>query len=141
MAPFLCYEGILPEHVRDVCAGKRPDLLVSLTNDSWFGDTWEPYQHLNFTRFRAVEHRAPLLRATNTGISAFVDTTGDIAPKERLGLFTEGVLVKDVPLVKRDPTVYVRFGYGFPWAAGLLALLVLFSSLLRPPPLLEDEEG
>jgi apolipoprotein N-acyltransferase len=56
-----------------------------------------------------------------------------------LGLFKEGVLVKDVPLVERGPTVYVRFGYGFPWVAGLLVLLVLFSSLLRPPPLLEDE--
>ena len=137
-APFLCYEGILPDHVREVCAGKRPDVLISLTNDSWFGDSWEPYQHLNFTRFRAVEHRSPLVRATNTGISAFVSITGDVASDDRLGLFQEGVLVKDVPILKRGPTIYVRFGHWFPTLAGIIVLLGLFSALMRPPPLTEQ---
>ncbi len=135
IVPFLCYEGILPGHIRTVCDGKRPDLLVSLTNDSWFGDTWEPYQHLNFTRFRAVEHRSPLVRATNTGISAFISMTGDLRPENVLALNTSGVLVRDVKLVDREPTIYVRFGYGFAWLALVLALLGLFGALLRPPPL------
>lgn len=137
IAPFLCYEGILPEHVRAVCGDRRPDLLVSLTNDSWFGDTWEPHQHLNFTRFRAVEHRAPLVRATNTGISAFVSTTGEIAGGERLGVGVEGVLVRDVKLMARGPTIYVRFGHLFPWLAGVFALLAFFGTMVRPPPLTE----
>ena len=139
LAPFLCYEGILPDHVIDVCGGERPDVLVSLTNDSWFGDTWEPYQHLNFTRFRAVEHRAPLVRATNTGISAFVSITGDVADEDRLGLFEEGVLVKDIPLLERGPTVYVRFGHWFPTVALVISLLAFFSALMRPPPLIDGE--
>ncbi|MDJ0523146.1 MAG: apolipoprotein N-acyltransferase, partial [Planctomycetota bacterium] len=137
MAPFLCYEGILPDHVRAVTDGTRPDLLVSLTNDSWFGDTWEPYQHLNFTRFRAVEHRVPLIRATNTGISAFVSMTGDIKAENRLGLFEEGVMVRDVKLVERSPTIYVRFGHAFPWLCAVLALLIFIGALMRPPPVIE----
>jgi len=138
IAPFLCYEGILPDHVREITGETRPDILVSLTNDSWFGDTWEPYQHLNFTRFRAVEHRAPLVRSTNTGISAFVSMTGDIRPENRIGLFEEGVLVRDVKLVKRGPTIYVRFGYMFPWLCAILALLGFVSAWMRPPPVLQQ---
>ena len=136
IAPFLCYEGILPGHVRQVTGATRPDILVSLTNDSWFGDTWEPYQHLNFTRFRAVEHRVPLVRATNTGISAFISMTGDIRSENRLGLFEEGVLVRDVKLVKRGPTIYVRFGYMFPWICAILALLACVGAWMRPPPII-----
>jgi apolipoprotein N-acyltransferase len=128
-APFLCYEGILAEHVRDLAGERRPDVLVSLTNDSWFGDTWEPYQHLNFTRFRAVEHRAPLVRATNTGISAFVSATGDV--EARLGLGVEDALVRDVPLVARDPTVYARFGYRLPWVLWAVALIAWLLAQLR----------
>jgi len=135
LATFLCYEGILADYVRGICDGERPDLLVSLTNDSWFGDTWEPYQHLNFTRFRAVEHRTPLVRATNTGISAFVSMTGDVKAADRLGLGKEGVLVRDVKLVKRGPTAYDRFGYAFPWVCAILALLGFLGSMMRPPPL------
>ena len=138
IAPFLCYEGILPDHVRSVCGGKRPDLLISLTNDSWFGDTWEPYQHLNFTRFRAVEHRVPLVRATNTGISAFVGMTGDVAEVNRIDLFKEGVLVRDVKLVDGSATVYVRFGHAFPWLAAALAILGVFGTWMRPPPIVTD---
>ncbi len=131
LAPFLCYEGILPEHVRNVASEDRPDILVSLTNDSWFGDTWEPYQHLNFTRFRAVEHRAPLVRATNTGISAFVSATGDVLG-DTLGVGVEGTLVRDVKLLERGQTIYVKFGHWFPWLCGIIALLAFFASLLRP---------
>jgi apolipoprotein N-acyltransferase len=138
IVPFLCYEGILPDHVREVCGDAHPDILVSLTNDSWFGDSWEPYQHLNFTRFRAVEHRAPLVRATNTGVSAFVSITGDVAASDRLGLWQEGVLVKDVPILDRGPTIYARFGHWFPTLAAIIVLLALFSAWMRPPPLLSE---
>lgn len=132
IAPFLCYEAILPEHVRMYVAGQRPDLLVSQTNDSWFGDTWEPHQHLNFTRFRAVEHRAPIARSTNTGISAFISATGDI--EERLGVGQEGALVRDVPLAPKgaEPTIYVRFGHHFATLLWAFALLAWITALLRP---------
>lgn len=131
LVPFLCYEGILPQHVNKATDGRRPDLLVSLTNDSWFGETWEPYQHLNFTRFRAVEHRAPLVRATNTGISAFVGATGDVV--STLGVGEAGVLVHDVPLVEHRRTIFAEFGHRLPWLLYGLSIVALFLSLLRPP--------
>ena len=123
LVPFLCYEGILPGHVRDVAGEHRADLLVSLTNDSWFGDSWEPHQHLNFTRFRAVEHRAPLVRSTNTGISAFVNAAGDVV--SRMELYKHGILVHDVPFVDRERTLFAKVGYLFPWILAALALLGL----------------
>jgi apolipoprotein N-acyltransferase len=120
IAPFICYEAIVADHVRALCAGRRPDLLVNLTNDSWFTGL-EPYEHLNFSRFRAVEHRVPLVRSTNTGISAFVDAAGEVV--SRLGVDEEGILVHDVPLVDRPRTLYVRWGWALPWALGALFLV------------------
>ncbi len=142
LVPFLCYEGILPDHVREQCGGEAPDVLVSLTNDSWFGDTWEPYQHLNFTRFRCVEHRAPLVRATNTGISAFVSPTGDVLKQLELGLSDEKrgnpeVLVHDVALLKGSRTIYASFGHMLPYLLWVVALLGLLAAMLKPPPLVE----
>ncbi len=123
IVPFLCYEGLLADHVRTTADGKAPHLLVSLTNDSWFGDTWEPHQHLNFTRFRAVEHAVPLVRATNTGVSAFVTASGDVV--ERLGVGVEGTLVRPVPIVERGPTIYARFGHHLPAALAAFVLLAM----------------
>jgi len=122
LLPFLCYEGILPDYVREAAGGERPDLLVSLANDSWFGDSWEPWQHLNFTRFRAVEHGVPLVRATNTGVSAFVSATGDV--EARLAVGAEGALVRDVPLLAGERTLFVRLGHHLPW---LLAIWGLYA--------------
>ncbi len=131
IVPFLCYEGILPRHVRDLVGERRPDLLVSLSNDSWFTG-WEPAQHLNFTRFRAVEHRTPLVRATNTGVSAFVDSAGDV--ESSLGWNREGVLLADVPFVARDTTLYARFGWRFPWVLYAWSVLAWAIAMMRPPP-------
>ena len=128
--PFLCYEGILPDYVREAAGGERPTLLVSLANDSWFGDTWEPWQHLNFTRFRAVEHRVPLVRSTNTGVSAFVSATGEV--EGRLGVGVEDVLVRDLPILDTDRTVYARFGHHFPWALAVWAFLAWVAALVTP---------
>ncbi len=122
---FICYEAILPNLVSDLCEGTHPDLLVNLTNDSWYGDTWEPHQHLNFSRFRAVEHRAPLVRSTNTGISAFIDPTGEVVT--RLGYEKQGVLVLDVPLVPRGRTPWEVLSGAIRWlllAAGALVVVL-----------------
>jgi len=123
LATFVCYEAIQPETVAALAGERRPDLLVNLTNDSWYGDTWEPHQHLNFSRFRAVEHRAPMVRATNTGISAFVSSTGEVlasAPYD-----TAGELVRDLPLVARARTLYARFAWPSRASWFVLAAVVL----------------
>jgi apolipoprotein N-acyltransferase len=130
---FICYEAILPDLVNEMTGGERPDLLANLTNDSWYGDTWEPRQHLNFSRFRAVEHRAPMLRATNTGISAFVDPTGEVL--ETLPYDRAGTLVRDVPLVARGRTVFARFGDWIPWLLwGLSLVAIVLARSRRPIP-------
>lgn len=132
LLPFLCYEGILPDYVRACADEERPGLLVSLANDSWFGDSWEPWQHLAFTRFRAVEHGVPLVRATNTGVSAFVSSAGDV--EARLAVGVDDVLVRDVPLrAEERRTIYVRYGHLLPWALAAWALLAWLGSRGGPP--------
>ncbi len=123
IAAFVCYEAIQPETVVALAGGSRPDLLVNLTNDSWYGNTWEPHQHLNFSRFRAVEHRAPLVRSTNTGISAFVSATGEVLAS--LPYDTAGELVRDVPIVSRERTLYSRIAGGVRGSLAFAALVVL----------------
>ena len=123
LATFICYEAIQPETVAAIAGDRRPDLLVNLTNDSWYGNGWEPHQHLNFSRFRAVEHRAPLVRATNTGISAFISATGEVL--ESLPYDTAGELVRDVPIVARGRTPYSRVAGWSRVALFAAALVVL----------------
>ncbi|MEI8256203.1 MAG: apolipoprotein N-acyltransferase [Deltaproteobacteria bacterium] len=77
LGPMICYEDIIADFGRQL-AGEHPHLLVNITNDSWFGDTSEPWEHLALSVFRAVEMRTDLVRAVNTGVSAFVDANGRV---------------------------------------------------------------
>lgn len=77
LGPMICYEDILPNLGRKL-ADLHPHLLVNLTNDTWFGDTSEPWQHLALSVYRAVEMRTDLVRAVNTGVSAFIDANGRV---------------------------------------------------------------
>src|SRR5262249_55640343 len=77
VGPMICYEDIIPSFGRRLVA-ERPNLLVNITNDAWFGDTSEPWEHLALAVYRAVEHRLDVVRAVNTGVSAFVDATGRV---------------------------------------------------------------
>jgi apolipoprotein N-acyltransferase len=75
---LICYEDILPEFTNDAVRHADPDLLVNMTNDAWFGDTSEPWEHLALAQLRAVEHRRYLVRGTNSGVSAVVDPVGRV---------------------------------------------------------------
>jgi apolipoprotein N-acyltransferase len=115
---LICYEDILPGFVRRVAA-KNPDVLVNLTNDAWFGDSYEPRIHLALAAFRAVEHRRYLLRSTNTGISSIIEPTGRLV--EQSGVFSRSNLLGEfVPL--RHTTVYGRFGDWLGYLCGLWML-------------------
>ncbi len=120
--PTVCYEDIIPSLPRRIWRNDGPaDVLVNVTNDSWYGDTHEPMIHLVLASFRSIETRRALIRSTNTGISAIVDPAGRIS--ERTGQWTRETLIADVPLIHDgSSTIYMRFGDVIAWIA--LALLL-----------------
>lgn len=131
--PTVCYEDIIPSLPRRIWRNDGPaDLLVNVTNDSWYGDTHEPMIHLVLATFRSIEARRALVRSTNTGISAIVDPAGRIV--ERTGQWTRETLVAAVPLIdNQSSTFYMRFGDLVAWIA--LALLALgFLAAFRSGP-------
>lgn len=116
---LICYEAIFPGHVAD--DADRPQWLLNVTNDAWFGDTSGPAQHLAQARVRAIEEGLPLLRAANTGISAVIDAHGRI--RAALPLNQEGVIETGLPPAL-PPTIYARLGDQIYF--GLLLLIGVF---------------
>ncbi len=92
-SPLICYEAIFSGAVID--RDDRPDFMVNLTNDGWYGRTTGPYQHFAIVRVRAIEEGLPILRIANTGISGVVDPLGRI--QARLGLGKQGFIDSDLP--------------------------------------------
>lgn len=84
-SPLVCYEIIFPRAVTDESVGaKRPDALINVTNDGWYGISAGPFQHLAQARFRAIEEGIPVIRAANTGFSAVIDPHGRILYRSEL---------------------------------------------------------
>jgi apolipoprotein N-acyltransferase len=115
----VCYEDILPRHIRALmrpidASGTRPHAMFNGTNDSWYGPV-EPRIHLALSVFRAVEHRRWLIRSTVTGISAFIDSNGRIV--RRSGFETAETLIQDVPMVVAGATLYGIIGDALGWLA------------------------
>ena len=97
--PLICFEGIFPNFVASD-SKKRPNLIVNITNDAWFKKTSAPYQHFEMVRIRAIETGTFLVRAANTGISAFISPTGKII--KSLGLFEEGFITAKIHLQNKE---------------------------------------
>ncbi len=115
--PLICYEGVFPRNLR---LDERPDWLLLITNDAWFGTFSGPYQHLAQARLRAVEQGLPMVRVANTGISAMIDAQGRVL--ESIPLGEAGY--RDIPLpAPLPPTFYSRTG------DGPLLLLLVFVAL------------
>ncbi|WP_417271613.1 apolipoprotein N-acyltransferase [Celeribacter sp.] len=100
--PLICYEAIFP---RDLRGTARPDWLLHMTNDAWFGTFSGPQQSLAQSRFRAIEMGLPMVRAANTGISAVIDAHGEMRGSIPLG--QAGAFTAALP-VASPPTVYAR---------------------------------
>lgn len=107
----ICFEVIFPAATAEqVRAGAT--ILVTITNDAWYGDTFAPWQHLRAAQFRAAESGRPMLRAAITGISAFIDERGTL--RRSLGVGEEGMLRIEVR-GRHGTTLYSRA----PWAVPL----------------------
>jgi apolipoprotein N-acyltransferase len=117
----ICYEVVFPAEVAElVRAGAT--VLVTITNDAWYGDTAAPWQHFRAARFRAAESRRPLLRAAITGISALVAPDGSV--RYEIGPFKEGVLRARV-MGESELTPFSRCPWLVPALSTLLALAAL----------------
>jgi apolipoprotein N-acyltransferase len=138
---LICYEAIFPEIARET-ANHGAQLLVNITNDSWYGFSSAPYQHLAIARMRAIETGRYLLRAANTGVSAVIDPRGRVLGTIPLGLvpttrdrahpselIPSGQLTRSVALLD-GRTVYLIIGDLFAWLCVLAAAGLLVWSFL-----------
>lgn len=112
---LICYEIIFPGAVVD--PKDRPDWLLNITNDAWYGTFSGPYQHLLQTRVRAIEEGLPVIRSAGTGISAVIDSYGRIV--KSLSLNKQGVIISNLPVKKNGVTLYSIYG---DWIFFILAI-------------------
>ncbi|MDX2083510.1 MAG: apolipoprotein N-acyltransferase [Rickettsiales bacterium] len=120
-SPLLCYEVIFPDKIID--KNDRPDLLINLTNDAWFGNSSGPYQHLDAAKMRAVEYGISLARVANTGITAFFDPFGRL--QNKINLNQEKII--DVNLIRKvEPTIYSKYSFAPLFLLIFLCLIIIF---------------
>ena len=101
----ICYEVVYPDLVRS--SVESPDLLMTVSNDTWFGSSFGPWQHFQMARMRALENGRAMIRATNNGVTALVDYRGVV--QARLPQFQAGVLRGEVE-VRSGSTPFSQFG-------------------------------
>lgn len=118
---LICYEILFPGLVRKFYV-RGGDFIVTITNDAWFGKTYGPYQHFSIAVFRAIENRKPVIRAANTGISGFIDSSGRIIGTTKL--FDRTFLVKDIK-TDRTLTPYTKYGDIFLYLCIVCSVLLL----------------
>ena len=125
-ATLICYEIIFPGMVRKFYM-HGGDFIVTITNDAWFGDTHGPHQHFSMAVFRAVENRKPVLRAANSGISGFIDSSGRIMETSKLfeRTYLFGEVAKDKTI-----TFYTKYGDIFSFLC-IIITAALFMSLKK----------
>jgi apolipoprotein N-acyltransferase len=140
----ICYEDIFPGKIRSLMHGGRerrvPEAMFNLTNDSWYGNSIEPMEHLVLASFRAIEHRRSLVRVTNTGVSAFVDPVGRIV--RRTGVWTRESLADRIPMLQSS-TVYSLLGDWIGWFCALLSVFCIVRALRvsRPREATDRSQG
>ena len=130
-ATYICYEAILPSTVYEIARDEAgpPHVLINLTNDSWYGQGMEQSQHLALSILRTVELRRPMVRATNTGISAIVDPVGRVVVET--GNHQKDTAIAPVPLVEGGLPLAAYIGEPVGWLVSLLALIGAFLPLRR----------
>lgn len=119
IASAICYEIVYPDLVAGSATGAN--LLVTVSNDTWFGSSIGPHQHFQMARLRAIENGKPLLRATNDGITAVIDDRGQVTAQ--LPQFEPGVLRASVS-ARQGTTPFGRYR-SLPMVLGCTALLAI----------------
>jgi len=121
---FICYESVFPGFVRKFVAGGA-EVLFNISNDGWFGKSAAREQHLSMVRMRAAENRRWILRSTNDGITATIDSAGRL--RGTLPKYTEATSLTGFSYL-RAQTVYTKFGDWFPLLCAMLAVLGLVAA-------------
>lgn len=121
IAPFICYEIVYPQFVADMA--NESDLLITISNDAWFGDSLGPKQHMAIAQMRALETQRYLLRSTNTGITALVNHQGIIV--DQLPTNQRATLTAQAQ-ARQGQTPFMILGI---WPLLIFSLLVLLLGL------------
>lgn len=125
--PLICYEGIFPSLDQRLYRNNddklRPQWIVNISNDAWFGPTSGPRQHLNLASFRAIEEGLPMIRSTPTGISVLIDPLGRVVKGSEINLDQRGY--RDIRLPKPAPvTAYEGQRNVSLWLITILGLII-----------------
>jgi apolipoprotein N-acyltransferase len=106
----ICYEILFPNYIRKYLNSltTKPNFIINITNDSWYGDTSEPYQHLFLSHWRAIEFQIPIFRMTNTGITSVLFENG--LESDRLLYNTQEILDTQLARTQNPPTLYQKWG-------------------------------
>jgi apolipoprotein N-acyltransferase len=123
----ICYEIVYPDLVRRSVTGGS-ELLTTITNDAWFGETSAPYQHFAQASMRAIENGRYLVRSANTGISGIVDPYGRVLA--RSSIFVPAVIVGEARFL-RTATFYTRTGDVVAYASVVVTIALLLASRRR----------
>jgi len=124
---FICYESVFPDFVRQFAADGA-ELLINVSNDSWFGRSAARQQHLKIARMRAAENRRWLLRSTNDGVTGTIDPAGRLLGT--LPNYVQAASRTGYSYVK-ETTFYTRYGDWFPLLCAIIAAGALISSTRR----------
>jgi apolipoprotein N-acyltransferase len=122
LGPSICYEDLFSKHTAEL-ANLGAEVLVNVSNDSWFGDYGAARLHLIMAILRSVETRLPQVRATNSGYSGLILPNGDVLHATRFG--REEAKTIRVPIIEPAPTLRMRWGDWFGPASLVLGLILL----------------
>ncbi|MBI3307664.1 MAG: apolipoprotein N-acyltransferase [Candidatus Omnitrophica bacterium] len=126
---LICFEDIFPNLARHL-ADEGAQFLTVITNDAWFGPTGAPYQHLQASILRAAEQGIPVVRAANTGISAFISSKGQVLDRVHSSSGEDSFVTghKTLPLpITHQNTLYRRGGWLFPYAGIGCFVIMIFT--------------
>ena len=124
---LICLEDIVSDMPRHT-AQAGAEILATILNDAWYGDTAAPYQHQALALWRTVENRRYLLRGSNSGVTSIIDAAGRVVAQG--GLFTAEVVSGAVPRLQIQ-TVYTRLGDAFAWIVVMATVIVVWRGPAR----------